>query len=256
MSKIKDAFKNGKAFIPFITAGDPDLQVTENLILGMDKNGADLIEIGIPFSDPVAEGVVIQAADMRALKAGVTTDKIFEMVGRVSPLCSCPLVFMTYINPVYVYGIDKFMQKCRDNGISGIIVPDVPYEEKDELKPYCDKYDVELVSLIAPTSHERIKMIAKDAQGFLYCVSSTGVTGVRSKITTDIGKMTEAAKSVSDIPCAVGFGISTPQQAKEMSRFSDGVIVGSAIVKLVAQYGKDCEGPVCEYVKSMKEALK
>ena len=157
MSKIKDAFKNGKAFIPFITAGDPDLQVTENLILGMDKNGADLIEIGIPFSDPVAEGVVIQAADMRALKAGVTTDKIFEMVGRVSPLCSCPLVFMTYINPVYVYGIDKFMQKCRDNGISGIIVPDVPYEEKDELKPYCDKYGVELVSLIAPTSHETIR---------------------------------------------------------------------------------------------------
>ena len=256
MTKIKEAFKNGKAFIPFITAGDPNLETTEKLILAMDKSGADIIEIGIPFSDPVAEGVVIQQADTRALESGTTTDKIFDMVKRISPKCGCPLVFMTYINPIYVYGADKFMENCKESGIRGVIVPDVPFEEKQELKPYCDKYGVELVSLIAPTSHERIKMIAKEAQGFLYCVSSMGVTGVRSEITTNIGEMIEAVKSVSDIPCAVGFGISTPEQAKDMAKYADGVIVGSAIVKLVAKYGENSEKAVSDYVKSMKEAIK
>lgn len=256
MTKIKEAFKNGKAFIPFITAGDPNLETTEKLILAMDKSGADIIEIGIPFSDPVAEGVVIQQADARALESGTTTDKIFDMVKKVGPKCGCPLVFMTYINPIYVYGADKFMKNCKESGICGVIVPDVPFEEKQELKPCCDKYGVELISLIAPTSHERIKTIAKEAQGFLYCVSSMGVTGVRSEITTNIGEMIQAVKSVSDIPCAVGFGISTPEQAKEMAKYADGVIVGSAIVKLVAKYGENSDKAVSDYVKSMKEAIK
>ncbi len=255
MSDIKAAFENGKAFIPFVTAGDPDLETTEKLLIEMSKNGADIIEIGIPFSDPIAEGVVIQEADLRALSSGTTTDKIFEMVKRVRSEIKCALAVMTYMNPIFVYGTDKFMQRCSECGISAVIVPDTPFEEKQELAPYCDKHGVELVSLIAPTSHDRIKMIAKEAQGFVYCVSSMGVTGVRSEITTDIGEMVRLVKSVSDTPCAVGFGISTPEQAKKMSESADGVIVGSAIVKIVAKYGKDCIKPVCDYVKSMKEAI-
>lgn len=256
MTKIKDTFKNGKAFIPFITAGDPNLDVTKELILAMDKSGADIIEIGIPFSDPVAEGIVIQQADERALSAGTTTDKIFEMVREISAECSATLAFMTYINPIYVYGVDKFMSNCRDCGISAVIVPDVPFEEKEELKPACDKYGIDIISLIAPTSKDRIKMIAKEAQGFLYCVSSMGVTGVRKQITTNIGEMIKTVKEVSNIPCAVGFGISTPEQAKEMVKYADGVIVGSAIVKIIAQYGENAVEPVSNYVKSMKEAIK
>ena len=255
MSEIKKAFENGKAFIPFVTAGDPDLETTEKLLIEMSKNGADIIEIGIPFSDPIAEGVVIQEADLRALASGTTTDKIFEMVKRVRSEIKCALAVMTYMNPIFVYGTDKFMAKCNECGISAVIVPDTPFEEKQELAPYCDKNGIELVSLIAPTSHDRIKMIAKVAQGFVYCVSSMGVTGVRSEITTDIGEMVRLVKSVSDTPCAVGFGISTPEQAKKMAQSADGVIVGSAIVKIVAKYGKDCIKPVCDYVKSMKEAI-
>lgn len=255
MSDIKKAFENGKAFIPFVTAGDPDLETTEKLLIEMSKNGADIIEIGIPFSDPIAEGVVIQEADLRALASGTTTDKIFDMVKRVRSEIKCALAVMTYMNPIFVYGTDKFMQRCSECGISAVIVPDTPFEEKQELAPYCDKHGVELVSLIAPTSHDRIRMIAKESQGFVYCVSSMGVTGVRSEITTDIGEMVSLVKSVSDTPCAVGFGISTPEQAKKMSESADGVIVGSAIVKIVAKYGKDCIKPVCDYVKSMKEAI-
>ena len=255
MSEIKKAFENGKAFIPFVTAGDPDLETTEKLLIEMSKHGADIIEIGIPFSDPIAEGVVIQEADLRALASGTTTDKIFEMVKRVRSEIKCALAVMTYMNPIFVYGTDKFMQRCSECGISAVIVPDTPFEEKQELAPYCDKYGVELVSLIAPTSHDRIKMIAKESQGFVYCVSSMGVTGVRSEITTDIGEMVRLVKSVSNTPCAVGFGISTPEQAKKMAQSADGVIVGSAIVKIVAKYGKDCIKPVCDYVKSMKEAI-
>lgn len=255
MNDIKSAFENGKAFIPFVTAGDPDLATTEKLLIEMSKNGADIIEIGIPFSDPIAEGVVIQEADLRALASGTTTDKIFDMVKRVRSEIKCVLAIMTYMNPIFVYGTDKFMSRCSECGISAVIVPDTPFEEKQELAPYCDKHGVELVSLIAPTSHERIRMIAKEAQGFIYCVSSMGVTGVRNEITTDIGEMVSLVKSVSDIPCAVGFGISTPEQAKKMAQLSDGVIVGSAIVKIVGKYGKDCIKPVCDYVKSIKDAI-
>lgn len=255
MTKISDAFKNGKAFIGFITGGDPDIETTEKLLYTMSESGADLIEIGIPFSDPIAEGPVIQEASERALAAGCTTDKLFDLVAKVSPNLDTPIVFMTYINPIYTYGKEKFMSKCKECGIHGIIVPDLPYEEKDELTPECDKYGIDLISLIAPTSHERITMIAKEAKGFVYCVSSLGVTGVRSEITTDISAMTDLVRKSTDIPCAIGFGISTPEQAKKMSADADGVIVGSAIVKIVAQYGKDSAEHVAEYVRSMKEAI-
>lgn len=256
MSKIAQAFQNGKAFISFVTGGDPDLETSEKLIVAMEKAGADLIEIGIPFSDPIAEGPVIQEANERALAAGCTTDKLFDMVESVRTKVSVPLVFLTYINPIYIYGKKRFMERCQKAGIDGIIVPDLPYEEKQELAPDCESYGIDLISLIAPTSKERIRMIAKEAKGFIYCVSSLGVTGVRSEIRTDIGEMVKQVRQASELPLAVGFGISTPEQAAAMAAVSDGAIVGSAIVKLVAKYGRDSEEPVAAYVKSMKDALR
>ncbi len=255
MTKLSDAFKNGKAFIGFVTGGDPDLDTTEKLLFAMQEAGADVIEIGIPFSDPIAEGPVIQEASLRALNAGCTTDKLFDLVKKVKNDIHIPLVFMTYINPIYTYGKEKFMKNCHECGISGVIVPDLPFEEKAELAPFCKEYDVDLVSLIAPTSKERITKISKEAEGFVYCVSSLGVTGVRSEITTDIGAMTELVRKATDTPCAIGFGISTPEQAKKMSEQADGVIVGSAIVRIVAEHGQDCIPYVKDYVKSMKDAI-
>ena len=255
MNKIEDAFKNKKAFIPFVTAGGPSLDVTRELILAMQEAGADLIEIGIPFSDPVAEGPVIQEADDRALSAGVTTDKIFDMLKRAKEKITVPMVFLTYVNPIFTYGKERFMKQCVESGIDGLIVPDMPYEEREELAPACEKYGVDIIPLIAPTSHERIKMIAKKAQGYIYCVSSLGVTGVRSEIKTDIGAMVKAVRETTDVPCAVGFGIATPEQAYKMAKVSDGAIVGSAIVKIIAKYGKDSVPYVGDYVKSMKEAV-
>ena len=255
MINIKNAFADGKAFIAFLTAGDPALETTEQLILAMEQAGADLIEIGIPFSDPVAEGVAIQGADQRALAAGATTDKIFEMVKRVKEKVRIPLVFMTYINPVFTYGVNRFMQKCNDCGIGGIIIPDLPFEEKEEVLPACKEYGITLISMIAPTSNERISKIAVQAEGFVYCVSSLGVTGVRSEITTNISKMIALVKKSTDTPCAIGFGISTPEQARSMAKSADGVIVGSAIVKLIAQHGAESVQPVYDYVKSMKQAI-
>ena len=254
-NRIAEAFNKEKAFIPFITCGDPSLEVTEKLVYAMEEAGADLIELGIPFSDPTAEGPVIQAANVRALSGGVTTDKIFEMVKSIRKHTDIPLVFMTYANVVFSYGTERFVKKAADLGMDGLILPDVPFEEKEEFDPVCRQYGLDFISLIAPTSHERIRMIAREAQGFLYCVSSLGVTGVRSSITTDIGGMVRLVKEEKDIPCAVGFGISTPQQAREMASCADGVIVGSAIVKLCGQYKEDCVSYVKEYVKSMKDAM-
>jgi tryptophan synthase alpha chain len=254
MSRISDAFKN-KAFIPFITAGDPDLETTEKLVLAMAEAGADLVELGIPFSDPVAEGVVIQKADERALKAGVTTDKIFAAVHRIREKTTVPLAFMTYVNPIFAYGADRFLKNCRDAGVDALIVPDLPFEEKNEIKPFCDRHGVVLISMIAPTSDERIAMIAREAEGFVYVVSSLGVTGVRSEIVTDLNAMIALVKKAKSIPCAVGFGISTPEQAARIAETADGAIVGSAIVRLVEEYGRDSVGPVREYVRAMKQAV-
>lgn len=256
MTKIADAFANGKAFIPFLTCGDPDLETTEKLIGAIAEAGADLIELGIPFSDPTAEGPVIQDANQRALSAGTTTDKIFDMVRRVRQTVSIPMVFMTYANVIFSYGADRFLKTAAEIGMNGIIVPDVPFEEKQEFEPLCQKYGLAQISMIAPTSHDRIRAIAEQANGFLYCVSSLGVTGTRTAITTDIGAMVKLVKEVKDIPCAVGFGISTPEQAENMCRQADGAIVGSAIVKLIAQYGRDSVQPVADYVRTMKTACR
>ena len=255
MSRITEVFSSGKAFIPFITAGDPSLDITEQLVYKMAAAGADLIELGIPFSDPVAEGPAIQEADYRALSGGTTTDRIFDMAERIRRKCEVPIAFMTYANPVYTYGTERFLKNCEKTGIDALIVPDVPFEEREELKPYCDRYGITLISMIAPTSKERIHRIAAEAEGFLYCVSSMGVTGVRPEISSAAGEMIRLAKEAKDIPCAIGFGISIPEQAAEMARISDGVIVGSAIVEIIGKYKNDCLPYVEAYVRSMKEAI-
>lgn len=255
MSKIADAFAGGKAFIPFITCGDPDLDTTAAAVRAAAENGADLIELGIPFSDPTAEGPVIQGANLRALKGGVTTDRIFGLVRDLRRDVTVPLVFMTYANVVFSYGTERFLSTCREVGVDGLILPDVPFEEREEFLPFCKRYGVDLISLIAPTSAHRIAKIAREAEGFLYIVSSLGVTGTRSEITTDLSAMVEVVRQNTAIPCAVGFGISTPEQAKRMAEVSDGAIVGSAIVKLLEQYGKDAPRQVGAYVKQMKAAL-
>lgn len=254
MSNIKTAFDHGKAFIAFLTCGDPDLATTKKLIAAIADAGADLIELGIPFSDPTAEGPVIQGANVRALSNGVTTDQIFEMVLEVRETVSVPLVFMTYANVVYSYGTERFLKTAAAIGMDGLILPDVPYEEKNEFAPVCAKYGLDLISLVAPTSNQRIAMIAKEAAGFVYCVSSLGVTGVRSEITADVGAMVQLIRENTDVPAAIGFGISTPEQAAAMAQKADGVIVGSAIVKLVAKHGKEAAPYVYDYVKAMKEA--
>ena len=255
MSRIEEAFQKHKAFIAFITVGDPDLETTERVVHAAVENGADLIELGIPFSDPTAEGPVIMEADEVALKAGTTTDKVFELTKKLRETITVPMVYMTYANVVFSYGCEKFAQKAADAGIDGLILPDVPYEEKEEFTEVFDHYGLDLISMIAPTSEDRIAMIAKEAKGFIYMVSSLGVTGTRSEITTDISAMTDLVKKNSEVPCAVGFGISTPEQAAGMAELSDGAIVGSAIIKIIAKYGKEAAGPVGEYVKEMADAV-
>ena len=253
--KITEAFSRGKAFIPFVTCGDPSLDVTEKIVNAMVEAGADLIELGIPFSDPTAEGPVIQGANLRALSGGVTTDKVFDMVEKIRKNTDVPMVFMTYANVVFSYGTERFCKRAQEVGMDGLILPDVPYEEKEEFAEVADKYGLDLISLIAPTSENRVAMIAREAEGFIYIVSSLGVTGVRSEIRTDISSLVKLVRENSSVPCAVGFGISTPEQAAKMADISDGAIVGSAIVKLIAQYGKEAAGPVGEYVKSMTDAV-
>ena len=252
-NKIHKAFENGKAFIAFLTAGDPDADSTVKYVLEMEKAGADLVEIGIPFSDPTAEGVVIQDANI--LKNGMTTDGVFEIVRRIREVSQIPLCFMTYCNPVFHYGYDRFFAKCEELGVDGIIIPDLPYEEKTEGEEPANAHGVALISMIAPTSEARIHTVAKEAKGFIYIVSSMGVTGVRSEIKTDLASIVESIREVTQVPCAIGFGISTPEQARKMAKISDGSIVGSAIVKIIAAKGKDAAQDLYDYVKSMKDAL-
>ena len=256
MSNISKAFKNGKAFIPFLTGGDPTIAKTEEYIYKMVEAGADIIEIGIPFSDPIAEGPVIQEANIRALKNGATPERIFEMVERVHTKTQTPIVFLTYLNPVFNYGYDKFFARCKKAGVDGIIIPDMPFEEKGELAEEAKKNGIDIISLIAPTSADRIQMIAKEAQGYVYVVSSLGVTGMRSEIKTDLKSIIDLVKQATDVPAAVGFGINKPEQAAEISKISDGVIVGSAIVKIIEKYGENAADEVYKYVKEMKDAVR
>ena len=256
MSNIGKTFEHGKAFIAFITCGDPDVETTAAAVKAAVENGSDLIELGIPFSDPTAEGPVIQGANLRALDGGITTDKIFAFVRALRHDVKVPMVFMTYANVVFSYGAEKFISTCRDLEIDGLILPDLPFEEKEEFRPLCKRYGVDLISLIAPTSMNRIAMIAKEAEGFLYLVSSLGVTGMRTEITTDLASIVKVVRENTEIPCAIGFGISTPEQAAKMAGLSDGVIVGSAIIKLLEKYGKNAPEQIGAYIMAMKEAMR
>lgn len=255
MSRIQSAFESGKAFIPFITCGDPDLETTKKAVLECVKNKADLIELGIPFSDPTAEGPVIQEANVRALSGGVTTDRIFGLVEELRRETDIPLVFMTYANVVFSYGTERFLKNCSETGIDGLILPDLPFEEKNEFAPACRAYGIELISLIAPTSADRVAMIAKEAEGFIYLVSSMGVTGTRSEITTDLAPIISVIRENSAVPVAIGFGISTPEMAAKMAVLADGVIVGSAFIKLLAQYGRKAPEIIGDLVGRMKTAI-
>ncbi|MGN0677532.1 MAG: tryptophan synthase subunit alpha [Ruminococcus sp.] len=256
MSRIKNAFaNNNKAFIAFLTAGDPSIDKTEEFIYKLIEGGADLIEIGIPFSDPIAEGAVIQSANIRSLSGGTRIKNVFELVERVRKNTQIPLVFLTYINTVFKYGTEEFFRKCNETGIDGIIIPDLPFEEKGEIKESANKYGVDIISLIAPTSENRIKLIAQESEGFVYVVSSMGVTGMRSEIKTDLESITESVRKYTDNPIAIGFGINSPEQAEKYSRIADGVIVGSAIVKIIEQHGEDSGEYLKEYANKMKSAM-
>lgn len=258
MNDIERAFENGKAFIPFITVGDPDIETSREIIKVMAEEGASLIELGIPFSDPMAEGSVIQEANYRGLRAGVTASDVFTMVRSLrGEGVNVPLAIMTYANVVFSYGIDSFLSEMEDAGFSALILPDVPYEEKGEFASVAALHNVSLISLIAPTSDSRIRMIASEATGFIYAVSSLGVTGVRSSFSSNIGEMVKTVRSVRpDIPVAIGFGIADAASARKMAELSDGVIIGSAIVKIIAKYGKDAPPYVRRFVKEIVEAIR
>ncbi|MCL2706759.1 MAG: tryptophan synthase subunit alpha [Dehalococcoidia bacterium] len=255
MNRISRAFSAGKAFIPFITGGYPDIKITEKLLYALHDAGADLIEIGIPFSDPIAEGPVIEVADEHALRMGCTAEKLFDLVSRVRADINIPLLFMTYYNPIFVYDTSKFTKCCVKSGIDGIIVPDLPFEERDELLKPCVSQGLKLISLIAPTSKARIKTIAQNSDGFIYCVSSLGVTGERHTLDDSARHMVAQVRLATNTPCAVGFGISTSAQARNVAGFADGVIVGSAIIRLISKYGQDCVAPVSQFAKEIKQAI-
>ncbi|MDE6762953.1 MAG: tryptophan synthase subunit alpha [Oscillospiraceae bacterium] len=248
--------KGEKALITFVTAGDPDLEITEKLVLEMFEKGSDIVEIGVPFSDPVAEGKVIQEASLRSLAHGTNLTEIFGIVENLRQKTDKPILLMMYVNTIFRFGTERFFKLCRENGVDGVIVPDLPFEERDEIRSFADDNGVIPISLVAPTSHQRIENIASDARGFLYCVSSTGVTGTRSNFSTDFDEFFDEIKKSCKVPAMVGFGISNPDQAAKMGSYCDGVIVGSAIVDIVGTLGRDSVEKVGEFVRSLKEALK
>lgn len=262
MNRIDEKFEqlkkeNKKALITFLTVGDPDLEMSEKLVLEMEKQGADIIELGVPFSDPSADGPVIQEADNRALANGVDIYKVFDFMAQIRNKVSVPLVFLLYYNVILQYGSEKFFAKCREVGTDAVIIPDLPYEESGEIAEYTEKYGVYQIQLVSPISHERIKAIAESAKGFLYCVSSLGVTGEKAEFHTDFKGFFEAIKKYTHVPACVGFGISNKEQVGMLKEYCDGVIVGSAIVGAVAKGNTDEEKleNLREKVKELKAGL-
>jgi tryptophan synthase alpha chain len=255
-TRLERAFGSRKALIPFVTGGDPDLATTAALVRALARAGADVVEIGVPFSDPVAEGPVIEAADERALAAGATVDGLFDLVAVLRAELDLPLVAMTYYNPVFAYGLGSFLARAAEAGLDGLIVPDLPFEESGELAGPAAACGLSLIPMVAPTtSDERLAAIAAAASGFVYCVSSMGVTGVRDELGGAAARLTAKIKALSDIPCAVGFGISTPAQAQAMAAVADGVIVGSAIVRIMAEHGRAAVPHVERFAAELRAAL-
>lgn len=250
MSKIQSAFAKGRAFIAFITCGDPDLATTEAAVYAAAEAGADLIELGIPFSDPTAEGPVMEQSSLRALQGGVTTDKIFAMVKRLRQKVNVPIVFMTYANVVFSYGAEVFIAKCAELSIDGLILPDIPYEEKDEFLPLCRQYGIDLISVITSASADRIPMIAKEATGFIYVVSGSEAT-IRKET---LQQIVQEVRKNSSIPCVVS-GVRSSEQDRQTAEFTDGIIADTAIVELLAEYGRQAPEHIGIYVKRMKANL-
>lgn len=262
MSRIQAKFKelkdkNQKALITFLTAGDPTLDVTIRIVKEMESRGADVIELGIPYSDPIAEGPVIQQANARALKNNINIKDIMEMVREIRKEVTVPLLYLLYFNCILQYGPEKFFAECSKSGLDGVIIPDLPYEEQGEIEDVAYKYSIDIISLVSPTSKERIETIAKNAKGFLYCVSSLGVTGVRKDFDTDFEEFFSYVNKVTDIPKALGFGISTTEHIYQLRKYCDGLIVGSAIVKKIGESasGEEAVKNVGEYVASLRKAL-
>lgn len=226
---------NKKALITFITAGDPNLQTTQELVIAMESAGADIIELGIPYSDPLADGITIQASSARALKAGAKIINIMSTVKKLREETQVPLIYLNYYNSVIKYGLEKFIKQCNESGIDGLIIPDLPVEERADIIKVCDKYRVYLIPLVAPTSKERIKSITKDGKGFVYCVSISGVTGTRNKINTNIKEYMLEVSKYTDMPKALGFGISSAEMVHQFKPYCDAIIVGSAIIKKIEQ---------------------
>jgi len=269
MSKINMVFerlsiKKEKALIPYVCCGDPNLNFTRELVCKFSAEGADIIELGIPYSDPIADGPIIQRAGQRALSAGARIEEIFEMVAALRPMINTPLVIMTYYNPIYRYGVGQFVQKAVDSGIDGLIVPDLPMEEFGELKMEAARSGIDLILMVAPTSSEqRIKKIAERSQGFLYCVADTGVTGSRKSLAAGLNYYISRVRRLTEMPLAVGFGVSGPETARSIARFADGVIVGSSIIEkiesrldMVEKSPELAAKEVAEYVGRLKEAVR
>lgn len=256
MNELQQAFAKGKALIAFLTAGDPSIEDSVRYVRVMEEAGADIIEIGVPFSDPVADGPVIMEADVRALARHVHLTQALCEAQAIRAVSSIPLVLLTYYNPVFSYGAERFFRACADIGIAGVIIPDLPLEEQGEVRPHADRFGVSLIQLIAPTSRERIQSIAREASGFVYLVSSMGVTGMRDGFSGSIGDMAAAVREVTDVPCAVGFGIHTPEQARHMAALADGVITGSGVVDLIGKHGAAADEALRAYIRGMKDAIR
>lgn len=247
--------KNKKALITFVTAGDPDIRTTKNCVLEMFDNGASIVELGVPFSDPIAEGPTIQKSSLRSLTGGTNLDKIFSLVEELRKETDKPILLMMYVNTIFKYGTEKFFSLCKEKQIDGVIIPDLPFEERDEIKIFAEKYGIYNIFLVAPTSHERVKMIADESNGFLYVVSSLGVTGTRNEISTDFNSLLAPIKDGRHCPCCIGFGISNGEQARKMVSYCDGAIIGSAVVRIMEKYGTESPAYVGDFVKSVREEM-
>ncbi len=263
MSRIEEKFRrlkedNSKALVAYLTAGDPNLETTKEIILGLDRAGVDILEIGVPFSDPTADGPIIQAASHRALEGGATLSGILDMIEAVRDVSEIPIVLFRYYNPILSYGNEPFAKRARSVGVDGILVVDLPPEESAELRRHTDRAGIDFISLIAPTStDERIRKIARDAGGFLYYISITGVTGTSKPQASDIKRDVERIRAVTTLPVAVGFGISTPEQAREIAPHADGIVIGSAFVRLIEENrgANNMVNIVAGYARDIKQAI-